>query len=86
MICKIFEKDLYQNISHFLCKYKLINTNQFDYRSYHSPEHALICLIETIKKFLDNDQIVYRVFLDLQKAFDTVNQKILLEEVNHDEI
>ena len=60
-------------------KYKLINTNQFGFRSNHSTEHALTSLLETIKKPLDNDEIVFGVFIDLQKALDTVNHEILLE-------
>ena len=58
---------MYYSIYSFLCKYKLINTNQFGFRSNHSIEHALISLIETINKSLDNDEIVCGVFIDLQK-------------------
>ena len=57
----------------FLCKHKLIKTNQFGFRSNNSTEHALISLLETIKKSLDNDEIVCGVFIDLQKAFDTIS-------------
>ena len=67
---KNFEKAMYYRIYSFLCKYKLINMNQFGSCSNHSTEHALISLIETIKKYLDNDEIVYGVFIDLQKAFE----------------
>ena len=58
---------MYYSIYSFLCKYKLINTNQFGFRSNHSIEHTLISLIETINKSLDNDEIVCGVFIDLQK-------------------
>ena len=44
-------------------------------------EHALISLIETFKKYLDDGKIVCGVFIDLQKAFDTVNYEILLEKL-----
>ena len=74
---------MYHRIYSFLCKYKLINTNQFGFRSNQSTEHALISLIETIKKSLDNDEIVCGVFIDLQRAFDNVNHEILLENLNH---
>ena len=47
--CKIFEKSIYKRINSCLCKRKLINTNQFGFRSKHSTEHASISLIETIK-------------------------------------
>ena len=46
-------------------------------------EHALISLIETFKKYLDDGKIVCGVFIDLQKAFDTVNHEILLEKLKH---
>ena len=68
---------------YFLYKYKLINTNQFDFCSNHSTEHALISLIETIKKSLDNDEIMCGVSIDLQKVLETVNHEILLEKLNH---
>ena len=54
-----------------------------NFRSNHSTEHALISLIETIKKYLDNDEIVCRVFIDLQKAFDTISHEVLLEKLKH---
>ena len=74
---------MYNRIYSFLCKHKLINTTQFGFRSKHSTEHALISLIETIKKYLDDGEIVCGVFIDLQKAFDTVNHEILLEKLKH---
>ena len=80
---KIFEKAMYYRIYSFFWKYKLINTNQFGFRSNYSSEHALISSIETIKKSLDIDEIVCGVFIDLQKAFDIVNHDILLEKLNH---
>ena len=83
---KIFEKAMYYRIYSFLCKYKLINTNQFCFSSNPSTKHALVSLIETIKKFLDNDEIVLGVFIDLQKAFETVNHEVLLEKLKHYEI
>ena len=43
---KIFEKATYHRIYYFLCKYKLINTNQFGFRSNLSTEHAFISLID----------------------------------------
>lgn len=43
-------------------------------------EHVLISFIETIKKYIDDGEILHGVFTDLQKAFDAVNPEILLEK------
>ena len=56
---------MHHRIYSFLCKYKLISTNQFGFLSNHSTERALISLIETIKKPLDNGEIMCGVFIDL---------------------
>ena len=74
---------MYNRIYPFLCKHKLINNKQFGFRSKHSTEHALISLLETIKKHLDDGELVCGVFVDLQKAFDTVNHEILPENLKH---
>ena len=80
---KIFEKSIYNKIYSFLCKHKLLNTNQLSFRPKHSKEHAIISLVETIKKYLDDGEMLRRVFIDLQKAFDTGNHEILFEKLKH---
>ena len=48
--------------------------------------HALISLTESIKNSLDNKKFGCGIFLDLQKAFDTVNHQILLNKLHHYDI
>ena len=48
-----------------------------------STHHALITLVDKITKSIDSGDIVIGVFLDLKKAFDTVNHKILLKKLYH---
>ena len=43
----------------------------------------LISLLETIKKHLDDGEIVYGVFIDLKKSFDTVKHETVLEKLQH---
>ena len=80
---KIYEKCIYQRLYSFLCQYNLIYKKQFGFRAKHSTNHALISLLETVKMFLDNDELVCGIFIDLQKAFDTVDHEILLDKMHH---
>ena len=58
-------------------KYQLLYRMQFSFRTNHSTEHALVSLIEKIKSTLDGNNFGCGIFVDLEKAFDTVNRSIL---------
>ena len=67
----------------FLEDLKCIYSLQFGFRAKHSTNHALIDITENIKHALDNKMHDCGLFVDLQKAFDTVNHKILLGKLSH---
>ena len=75
---KIFEKMLCNRISDYLDKYKLLNQNQFGLRKHHSTTHAVSYIHEKLLQNVDKNCYSCCVFLDLSKAFDTVNHVILL--------
>lgn len=75
---KITEKVMYKRLYDFLEKHSILYSFQFGFRESHSINHALVSMTETIKNSLDNRKFGCGIFLDLQKAFDTVNHSILL--------
>lgn len=77
-INKILENLVFSRLYSFLEEYKVIYSLQFGFRAKHSTNHALIDITESIRRALDNKKVACGIFVDLQKAFDTVNHNILL--------
>jgi len=65
----------------FLHKYSLLYQYQFGFRHHHSTSLALIELCDNLYSHLDQHEVVVGMYFDLQKAFDTVNHKILLQKL-----
>ena len=78
---KIYEKCIYNRIYHYLDQNKLIFSKQFGFRAGYSCNHAIISLTEYIRKKLDDTEYVCGVFVDLEKAFDTVHHDILCDKL-----
>ena len=82
-INKIIEKLMHERLYNFLNMHNCIYENQFGFRKKHSTDHALISITEDIRDALDNNRIACGIFIDLQKAFDTVDHDILLSKLEH---
>ena len=82
-IDKIFEKLVHKRMTSFLDKHEIISNHQFGFRKKHSTSLSLITLTEKIRKDLDEGKFSCGVFIDLQKAFDTVDHNILLRKLEH---
>ena len=65
----------------FLNEQKVLYCKQYGFRKSFSTAHAIINLIDNIESAIDNIKFVYGVFIDLQKALDTVDHNILLEKI-----
>ena len=74
---------MYSRIINFLNHFNQIYTRQFGFRKAHSTTNTLINIVERIRECLDKGEFACGVFIDLQKAFDTVDHEILLAKLNH---
>ena len=78
---KIFEKIVSKYVLRFLDDNNILYEYQFGFRKYYSTSHAIITLVERVTKALDTGKYIVGVFLDLKKAFDTVDHCILLNKL-----
>lgn len=75
---KLLEKLMYKRVYTFLTENNILYPYQFCFRKNHSTSLALIDVIDNIYSCLDNNETVVGIYVDLQKAFDTVDHNILL--------
>ena len=72
---------MYSIVFDFLCENEILYDYQFGFRSKHSTQQALITLVDMVTKSLDRGNITISLFIDLKKAFDTVQHRILLRKL-----
>ena len=82
-ISKLLEKLMYSRLYSFMTIFTCLAELQFGFRANHSTSHALISITEKIREALDNGHLACGIFIDLQKAFDTVDHGILLSKLEY---
>ena len=80
---KIFEKIIYSRIYKFLTHHGILTDSQFGFRKGYSTGHAIHHSVEIIKKALDKKEHVLGIFIDLSKAFDTLDHNMLIKKLDN---
>ena len=75
---KLLETIMCKQIKTFLIDNTILYEYQFGFRSKHSTNFALLDVVQTLYEKLDSGCYGLGIYLDLQKAFDTVDHDILL--------
>ena len=74
---------MHKRLYEFLDEHDILFINQFGFRKKSSTIHALLEITERIRETMDKGKYGCGVFIDLKKAFDTVNHDILLTKLEH---
>ena len=82
-VSKVFEKAAYGQLYEYFLSHALFYDSQYGFRKYHSTELAAPELDDRIHKEIDENKIPFSVFLDLSKAFDTLDHDILLHKLQY---
>ena len=80
---KILERVIYNRRYTYLADNKILFNKQFGFKAGHSTGYALLDLIVQVSDSLNDKSYFVGIFIDLSKAFDTVDRKILLKKLQH---
>ena len=83
MPSKMLERIMYNRLYKYLTENNLLYWKQFGFQKGHSPEHALLQLVEQINQAFEMNEFTVSVFVNLSKAFDTVDHEILLTKLEY---
>ena len=80
---KILERLMYSRLLNYLTVNKILCDKQYGFREGHSTDMTLLHMINDFTEGLHNKFFCIGIFIDLSKAFDTVDHKLLIRKLNH---
>ena len=80
---KMLERIIYRRRYSYLQENKILYSKQFGFQTGRSTDHATIQLVERIYENFEENKYTLGVFVDLAKAFDTVDHKIVLRKIEN---
>lgn len=80
-LSKILEKIMFEQMVEYLDEQEILSESQYGFRKNRSTDYAAIELVDRISQVLDNKKKAIAIFMDLSKAFDSLNHEILLKKL-----
>ena len=72
---------MYNRLFKYLSENSILYEKKFGFQTSHSTEHAIQLLENQLYQFFDENKLTLGIFIDLSKAFDTVDHKILTKKL-----
>ena len=80
---KVFEKVIFNRVLPYLEKNNILSHSQYGFRENHSTYMSLLDMYDRISLSVDRNEYSIGVFIDLSKAFDTLDHRILLKKLEY---